>query len=106
MGCYITLQMPGKFFIEDIEHQVRLMASLVSAIRGSGRTFAQRIVDRLSPSAIETLVEMEKNFMKNREVQCWRKYRELAKDLDVDAIEREILQAIADFAGKLLERNW
>jgi len=44
--------------------------------------------------------------MKNREIECWRKYSEVAKDLDVDAIEREILKAIGDYAGRLLERNW
>ncbi len=108
LGNFVAHKGGGKVApaAQDIEHQVRLMASLVSAIRGSGRTFAQRVVDRLSPSAIETLVDMEKKFMKNREIECWRKYREVAKDLDVDAIEREILKAIGDYAGRLLERNW
>ena len=41
----------------------------------------------------------------SREVVCWRKYSELARDLDAEAIEREILQAVADYAGRLLDRR-
>lgn len=92
---------------QDLDRLVHVVAALLGGLRGSGRNYAQGIVDRVSVPVIEAMVDIEATgFGKlgaGREVRCWRKMKDvLQKHLNVETIEREILEAVADSAEGLL----
>jgi hypothetical protein len=88
----------------DLERLRQLVAALVGAIRGAGSEYAQRYLERFTVRAIESLVDVEGiGLLVNRDVRCWRKFKELSQGLDRETIEREILRAVANHANRLLE---
>ncbi len=88
--------------VHDIRKLRQLVAALVSAAGMSGQ-FATRYLARFSPGEIETLINMEGGgFFVAKEVKCWRRYAEMATDINEAAIEQEIRQQVAEFAESLM----
>lgn len=82
----------------------RLMASIITAVGGVGKQFAQNHLSRYSPSEISALIRMERGGMLvSHEVKCWRKYSELMEALTEDSMEMELRKAIADYAEALMK---
>ena len=89
---------------ESLEHLRRMIASMILAIRNAPREWTHRHLEKMSVAAIESLVDFEgTKLLESRDVKCWRKYRELAEGLDEVSIAREILQVVAEYAGRILE---
>jgi len=101
----------GQFLTQDeasLEPQVRVVTSLLfallAAMLGGGKDFALQYVRRLSPPAIEDVVEGEGGgsiFGKNKKERCWDKYVRLAKDYETsDLVDRRIRDCLAAFVEK------
>ncbi|UCD74778.1 MAG: hypothetical protein JSV91_13440 [Phycisphaerales bacterium] len=89
---------------ESLENLRRMIASMILAIRNAPREWTHRHLEKMSVAAIESHVDFEgTKLLESREVKCWRKYRELAEGLDEISIAREILQVVAEYAGRILE---
>ena len=88
--------------VHDIRRLRQLVAALVSACGMAGQ-FATRYVARFSPSEIETLVSMEGGgFFVAKEVKCWRRYAEMATEVNEASIEQDIRQQVAEFVESLM----
>jgi len=93
---------PRGQLVHDIRKLRQLVAALVSAAGMSGQ-FATRYVARFAPGEIETLVGMEGGgFFVAKEVKCWRRFAEMAKEISDAAVEQEIRQQVAEFAESLM----
>jgi len=92
----------GSVLGEDLKVLQRLIAALVTAVSRAGGQFARRHLARFSPAEIAALVRMEsRGVFVSHEVKCWRKYVELAEDLNEDAIDVEIKKTIVDYVESL-----
>ena len=81
----------------------QLVAGLMGAIGPAGRSFAQRHLARFSPDAIKDLAALEGGFsFGGADQKCWKKYTQLAKDLNEDAVEAEIVECVAQYAEGLM----
>ena len=86
-----------------IDRLRQLIAGLIGAIGPAGRSFSQRHLARYGPDAIKDLAAMEGGGMfANSEQKNWRKYVQLAKDLNEDAIEAEMVECVARYAEGLM----
>jgi hypothetical protein len=91
---------------EDLDTLRRLIASLISAVGQAGRQFASNYHRNLSPSEIEEIVKTEGvKFYESPKAKYWDKYCDLAKGIDEQAVEREILEAIVSTAELLMKRG-
>lgn len=89
---------------QDLERLRQLTAALISSVSQAGRTFAQKHVEKFSPSEIEALAKMGGGgLLVSQEVKNWRKYVELAGPVDAISIEGELLAAIAGYAESLMK---
>jgi hypothetical protein len=87
-----------------MERLRQLTAALISSVSQAGRTFAQKHVEKFSPSEIEAIAKMGGGgLLVSQEVRCWRKYVELAGPVDAISIEGELLAAIAGYAESLMK---
>ncbi|MFN7022182.1 MAG: hypothetical protein ACK4WH_12765 [Phycisphaerales bacterium] len=84
----------------DLERLRRLTAALTAAVGQAGRQYAQRHQQRFAPVEIERAVRDEGGW--NAEARCWEKYRKLAAANDVEAMQSELMSAVAAFAEALL----
>jgi hypothetical protein len=80
----------------------QLTAGLISAIAQAGSLFAQRHVGKFSIANIEAFADKMPGMMVGKEVKCWRQYKELATAMDIQTIEIEIQNAIAEYAETLI----
>ena len=87
-----------------IDRLRQLVAGLIGAIGPAGRSFSQRHLARFGPDAIKDLAGMEGGggMFANAEQKNWRKYVQLAKDLNEDAIEAEMVECVARYAEGLM----
>jgi hypothetical protein len=89
---------------QELDRLRQLGAALIASLNQAGRQFAQKQATTLAPSQIESAVRLgAKSVMTGHEVQCWRKYVELAGTHDVDGVERELLSAMASHAEALMK---
>lgn len=92
---------------QELDRLRSLSAALLASLNQAGRQYAQKHAAALSPQQIEASVRQSgKSVMTGLEVQCWRKYVELAggpTGTDADAIERDLLGAMAGHAEALLK---
>lgn len=86
---------------QDVEKLRQVIAGLISAIRGAGGPFAQKLITRFSPSEIEVLVP--KSTFSSTDAKCWAKYKEMAGSLDAGTIEADLLAAIVTWAEPLIK---
>ncbi|MBX3385376.1 MAG: hypothetical protein KF768_02265 [Phycisphaeraceae bacterium] len=86
----------------ELDRLRALGAALIASLNQAGRQYAQKHANNLSPSQIEAGVRLGgKSVMVGHEVQCWRKYAELAQGLDADTIERDLHASMAAHAESL-----
>lgn len=87
-----------------LDQSRKLIAGLLMAIGGVGRSYAKKHQERLSPDIIKDLAELEKGgWGTNLEQKCWRKYVELANEhASEPAIEKEIQDTIARYAEEVM----
>lgn len=86
----------------ELDRLRALGAALIASLNQAGRQFAQNHAHALAPSQIESGVRLGgKSVMVGHEVQCWRKYAELAQGLDADTIERDLHSSMAAHAESL-----
>ena len=86
-----------------IDRLRQLIAGLIGAIGPAGRSFSQRHLARFGPDAIKDLAGLEGGGMfANAEQKNWRKYVQLAKDLNEDSIEAEMVECVARYAEGLM----
>jgi len=87
----------------DVDRLRQLCAGLISAIAQAGNLFAQRHVGKFSVANIEAYADKMPGIMVGKEVKCWRQYKELATAMDVQTIEIEIQNAIAEYTETLIK---
>ncbi|HUO10724.1 MAG TPA: hypothetical protein VM008_20655 [Phycisphaerae bacterium] len=87
----------------DVDRLRQLTAGLISAIAQAGNLFAQKHVGKFSVANIETYADKMPGMMIGKEVKCWRQYKELATAMDVQTIEIEIQNAIAEYTETLIK---
>ena len=86
-----------------IDRLRQLVAGIMGAIGPAGRSFSQRHLARFGPDAIKDLAAAEGGGMfAGAEQKNWRKYVQLAKDLNEDAIESEMVECVARYAEGLM----
>lgn len=81
-----------------------LAASMLAAVSRAGQV-AWRHAARLAPERVEGLARSEKKWNESVEFAAWRKYRELAGELDAASFETEIMEAIAKYVEDLAEKR-
>ena len=86
----------------DVDKLRQLTAGLISAIAQAGNLFAQRHVGKFSVANIEAYADKMPGMLVGKEVKCWRQYKELAPQMDVQTIEIEIQNAIAEYTETLI----
>lgn len=86
---------------EEIERLRSLSGALISTVAKVG-FLAYRQVAKNAPQEIEVLAKPEKKAFESLEVACWRKYRQLAGNLDQSLIEAEVLGAMSDSVESLI----
>jgi hypothetical protein len=87
----------------DVDRLRQLTAGLISAIAQAGNLFAQRHVSKFSVANIEAYADKMPGMLVSKEVKCWRQFKELATAMDVQTIEREIQDAIAEYTETLIK---
>ncbi len=87
----------------DVDRLRQLTAGLISAIAQAGNLFAQRHVGKFSVANIEAYADKMPGMMVGKEVKCWRQYKELAPAMDIQTIEIEIQNAIAEYTETLIK---
>lgn len=86
---------------EELERLRSLAGALISTI-GKVGFLSYRQVAKLAPGEIEVLAKPEKKALESLEVACWRKYRQLAGNLDQALVESEVLGAMSDTVEALI----
>ena len=86
---------PREQVADEIERLRRLAGALISTVAKVGFV-AYRQVAKNAPSEIEVLAKPEKKAFESLEVACWRKYRQLAGNLDQALVEAEVLSSLSD----------
>jgi len=87
----------------DVDRLRQLTAGLISAIAQAGNLFAQRHVSKFSVANIEAYADKMPGMLVGKEVKCWRQFKELATAMDVQTIEKEIQDAIAEYTETLIK---
>jgi len=87
----------------DVDRLRQLTAGLISAIAQAGNLFAQKHVGKFSVANIEAYADKVPGMLVGKEVKCWRQYKELATAMDVQTIEIEIQNAIAEYTETLIK---
>ncbi|MBX3316220.1 MAG: hypothetical protein KF902_05080 [Phycisphaeraceae bacterium] len=86
---------------EELERLRSLAGALISTI-GKVGFISYRQVAKLAPGEIEVLAKPEKKALESLEVACWRKYRQLAGNLDQALVEAEVLGSMSDTVEALI----
>ncbi len=90
-------------FAGDVDRLRQLCAGLISAIAQAGNLFAQKHVGKFSVANIEAYADKMPGMLVGKEQKCWRQYKELATAMDVQTIEIEIQNAIAEYTETLIK---
>lgn len=86
-----------------IDRLRQLVAGLMGSIGPAARSFSQRHLARFGPDAIKDLAAAEGGGMfANADQKSWKKYVQLAKDLNEDSIEAEMVDCVARYAEGLM----
>ncbi len=90
---------------DELEAFRRLSASLMLALSQSGQA-AYKQLRKLHPDEIEAIIRNEKgSVLVSQDVRCWRRYRELAGDMDSALIEAEVLRSLASWVNEWMSRQ-
>lgn len=86
---------------DDLARFRQLTAALLASIAQAGVQAYQQM-HKLSPSEVERVAKAEKKWNESVEIACWKKYNELAGNLNQAKVEDEIIRAMAAFAEGLM----
>lgn len=89
---------------EELESARLLAVCLLAATPRAGQV-SWRHVARLAPERIEGVAKAEKKWNESLEFACWRKYKELAGEMDAAGFEDEIMSAIGSYVQTLLDKR-
>lgn len=81
----------------ELEQLRRLTAAIIQAIGHASKPFAHGL-RKFSPVEIQAVAQAEKSTFEKIEVACWRKFKELAGDLDESMVESNLRQVVAALA--------
>lgn len=89
---------------EQLDRLRKVLAGLTSAAPRAGELFAARQVQQLSPPVVEAAAARGAAPVigDRKETACWRKYQELAKTMETDALARELLTLWGETAEKII----
>jgi hypothetical protein len=94
-GSDVSISAP----LEKLRH---LTASMLASINMIGRELGRQHLRRLQPEEIEASVDAEGGKMfQAREVRCWKKYCEIAGEMDELRAERQIAEIVEQFVSKV-----
>jgi hypothetical protein len=83
----------------------QLTIGLLSALGPAGETYARHHLETFAPEKIRATVEAgSSGFLTNVEQKCWRKYAELAGELNGPAVENQIVKAIVAYTEEIIAR--
>jgi hypothetical protein len=89
--------------IKQIVNKTRkLVSGLMAAMGTVGEIHAAKFLDRLSPEAIRKAAEADTSVFESMEKKCWRRYNAIFAEMNREAIEKEILEAIRKYTEKLV----
>jgi hypothetical protein len=84
-----------------LERTRQLIAGLLSGIGPAGENYARHHLETFAPEKIRASVETG-GFLSSIEQKCWRRYEELAGQLNGPTVEREIIDAIVNYAEEVV----
>ncbi len=88
----------------DLEAARLLGVCLLAATPRAGQV-SWRHVARLAPERLEGVAKAEKKWNESLEFACWRKYKELAGEMDSAGFEDEVMSAIGSYVQTLLDKR-
>ncbi|MEZ6244287.1 MAG: hypothetical protein R3B57_14730 [Phycisphaerales bacterium] len=103
-SAYLDGRSSEKELSEELAAARVLAASMLAAVSRAGQV-AWRHAARLAPERVEGLARSEKKWNESVEFAAWRKYKELAGELDAASFETEIMEAIAKYVEDLAEKR-
>jgi hypothetical protein len=89
---------------QEVERLRKVNAALLSSVGHASREFAQHYAAKFSPAEIEAAVRTgPKKMFAGFEIQCWKKYTELAANaIDEAAIDHEIREIVRQFVESVI----
>ncbi len=87
---------------QQIERTRQLIAMLLGSMSQISRGYAKRYQTRFSPEAIQDLVKMEGAGSWGFEAKCWRKYLELAGEINEVTIQNEMQEVVVKYVEDLM----
>ena len=87
---------------QQIERTRQLIAMLLGSISQISRGYAKRHQTRYSPEAIQDLVKMVGSGSWGFEGKCWRKYSELAGEINEATIQNEMQEVVVKYVEDLM----
>jgi hypothetical protein len=87
---------------QDVERLRQLTAALIASVSQAGRGYGQKWDQNLSVAAIKGAVSA--SGWSSKEGQYWKKYEELASNVDIGTIERDIQQEVVKFVEGVVQR--
>jgi hypothetical protein len=86
-----------------LEKTRQLVVGILSAMGPAGGTYAQQHLEKFAPEKIRAIVESKSpGFLGNVEQKCWRRYTELATELNGPAVEKQLIDAIVSYTETLV----
>jgi len=87
---------------QQIERTRALIASMLGSMAQIGRGYSKRFQTRYAPEAIQDVVKMEGGSgWTGLETKCWRKYIELAVEVNEATIQNEMQEIVAKYVEDL-----
>ncbi|MAY74358.1 MAG: hypothetical protein CMJ31_06460 [Phycisphaerae bacterium] len=87
---------------EELGRFRQLTAAMLASIAQAGEQ-AYRQMHKISPQQVEHYAKAEKKWNESVEQACWRKYCEMAGEVDQSSVENEVIKAMATFATTLMK---
>lgn len=89
---------------QQVERTRQLIAVLLGSISQVSRGFVKRYQTRYSPEAIRDMVKMEGggSLLTSVEARCWRKYSELAAEINESALQTEMQEVVVKYVEELM----
>lgn len=89
---------------QQIERTRQLIAVLLGSISQISRGFVKRYQTRYSPEAVRDLVKIEGggSLLTSVEARCWRKYSDLAAEINENALQTEMQEVVVKYVEELM----
>ncbi len=88
---------------QQIERTRQLTAVLIGSIAQIGSGYVKRHQTRYSPEAIRDLVKMEGGGGFGFDSKCWKKYAELASEINEATIQAEMVEIVVKYVEELMK---